>query len=101
MLIPRQAAKAVPLTPGRGKTTWPARSTVLPSGTRPCRTLVVARQVTIDPSAWPVVGPARETGTPMSQPPPIAALAGRCPHHRLMQCGAPWPRSTTRGGKRG
>ena len=29
---------------------------------------VVARQATIDPYAWPVVGPSQETGPPMSAP---------------------------------
>ena len=37
MLIPRQAVTAGPLAPGRGKTTWPARSAVFSAGTRPCR----------------------------------------------------------------
>jgi hypothetical protein len=43
----------------------------------------VARQATIDPFAWPVAGPARKPGPPVSQPPPTAAVAGRRPHHRL------------------
>lgn len=29
---------------------------------------VVARQATIDPTAWPVVGQSQETGPPMSTP---------------------------------
>ncbi len=101
MLIPWQAPGAGPLAPGCGKTTWPARSVVLSGDTRPCRALVLARQVTIDPSAGPVAGPARETGPPMSQPPPTAAVAGRRPHHRLMQCGAHWLHLNARGGQRG
>ncbi|HUI60039.1 MAG TPA: hypothetical protein VLX90_07445, partial [Steroidobacteraceae bacterium] len=31
---------------------------------------VVARQATIDPFAWPVTGPTKQTGPPMSQPHP-------------------------------
>src|SRR6476469_7195265 len=34
---------------------------------------VVARQAVIDPAAWPVVGPSRESGPPMSQPHPPPA----------------------------
>jgi hypothetical protein len=101
MLIPWQAAGAGPLAPGRGKTTSPARSVVISGDIRPCRTLVLARHVTIDPSAWPVADPARETGPPMLQPPPIAAVAGRRPHHRLIQGGAHWLHLNARGGKHG
>jgi ribonuclease Z len=33
------------------------------------RDAVVARQAAVDPTAWPVVGPTRESGPPMSLPP--------------------------------
>jgi hypothetical protein len=48
----------------------------------------VARQATIGPFAWPAAGPARESGSPVSQPPP-AAVAGRRPHHRLTSARQP------------
>jgi len=32
------------------------------------RDAVVARQATVDPAAWPVVGPTQESGPPMSKP---------------------------------
>jgi hypothetical protein len=31
---------------------------------------VIARQAAIDPFAWPVTGPTKQTGPPMSQPHP-------------------------------
>ncbi|MEZ5150057.1 guanitoxin biosynthesis MBL fold metallo-hydrolase GntH [Rhodococcus zopfii] len=34
---------------------------------------VIARQTTVDPAAWPVVGPTKVTGPPLSAPPPPPA----------------------------
>jgi hypothetical protein len=60
MLIPRQAITAGPLAPGRGKTTWPARSAVVSAGTRR--------------AAWP----------PATRPP------ARCPPRCASSTTAPW-----------
>ena len=120
MLIPWQAVMAETLAPGWGKTTWPARSVVFSGDTRPCRLAAghqavgpvfaetrtrhdgpvifntakdagVARQATTDPFAWPVAGPAGESGPSVSQPPPTDAVAGRRPHHRLTPARQPVP----------